>query len=101
MARHAEYAPRVDTKVRLRQDHVDLLKAEGERRGLGRNRLIEAALDAYFGLTPTGPRLQTAPADPSLTQGGPRKASRVAPRLGKTADAMEAQSATRTPRRTP
>ena len=101
MPRPQEYAPRVDTKVRLRVDHADLLKAEVESRGIGRNRLIEMALDQFFGLTPTGPRMPRPDPAAKLTQGGPRKPSRVSPRLGKGAEAMEAQSESRTPRRTP
>ena len=101
MARPQEYVRRVDTKVRLREDHADLLKTEGDKRGLGRNRLIEMALDQFFGLTPHGPRMPKADPATRLAQGGPRKPSRVSPRLGKASDAMEAQSESRTPRRTP
>lgn len=101
MARPPEYAPRVDTKVRLRADHAALLRTEGEKRTLGRNRLIEMALDQFFGITPTGPRLKTADPAAPLAQGGPRKPSRVTPRIGKASDALEAQSEARTPRRTP
>lgn len=102
MARPRTYAEtRVDTKVRLRQDHVDLLRSAQEERGLGRNKVIEMALDAFFGIKSTAPKLQRTPVAPDLGPSSPEKPSRTSPRLQRPAAAMEAQSAARTPRRTP
>lgn len=102
MARPTEYdGTRVDTKVRLRADHARLLKDASEERGLGRNRLVEMALDAFFGLTAVGPRLAKMPTDPDLSQGTPKTPPRARPRLQSSGSAMEAQSARRTPRRAP
>lgn len=102
MPRPAEYdQERIDTKVRLRPDHARLLREASQERGLGRNRLVEAALDAFFGITPTGPRLARMPKDPNIVTGTPKTAPRVSPRVRKTGSAMEAQSRARTPRRAP
>lgn len=61
MPRPQEYGPRVDTKVRLRADHARLLQEASQDRGLGRNRLIEMALDQFFGIRATAPKLQASP----------------------------------------
>ena len=93
MPRPAEYdQDRVDTKVRLRADHVRLLREAQEERGLGRNRLVEMALDAFFGITPTGPRMPRPPAAPNLSQGSPKTAPRVTTRLSRPGQAMAARS---------
>lgn len=79
---------RVDTKVRLRTDHARLLKEETDRGGLSRNRLIERALDQFFGLN--GPRLQHAQADPTMVRPGvePEVEPRTRPRIQRTSQAM-------------
>lgn len=101
MARPQEYeGPRVDTKVRLRPDHARLLREASDERGLGRNRLVEMALDAFFGIKSTAPKLKRTPVDPNL-QGGPRPRStaRVSTRLARPGQAFENQAEAAAPRR--
>lgn len=91
MARPKKYQDgRIDTKVRLRADHRDLLDRECEARRVSRNVLIEAALDRYFGIRATAPRL--AKPDPGQALNGPRATTpaRVAPRVPHVGEAQQA-----------
>lgn len=105
MARPTEYAaPRIDTKVRLREDHRDLLAAAQIERGVGRNRLVEIALDEFFGLTSRAraPRMPRPAPDQAL--GGPTRSqgsSRTSPRVQQvgTAQAEQAEAKDVTPGR--
>lgn len=79
MARPKQYdGKRADTKVRLRPDHADLLRQAVEERGLSRNRLIEMALDAFFDIRSTSPRLQKSPKEVTPI---PKTTTRRSPRL--------------------
>lgn len=100
MARPREYdGRRVDTKVRLRPDHVDLIKAYEDQHGPGqRNKIIEAALDRFFGIRATRPKLAVTPA-PDAKLGGPtpKGKTRTAPRLPHVGEEQATQSEARTP----
>lgn len=84
------YTPRVDTKVRLRQDHADLLARAVDETGLSRNRLIEIALDGYF--KPVQPRMPRPTPDQELGQGDSRGTSRTQPRVQRIGEAQAAAS---------
>lgn len=98
MARPQEYVqPRVDTKVRLTADHARLLKAAQEERGLGRNRLIEMALDEFFNGKGKRPRLKKT--DPGQAIAGPAastdRPARHAPRVAQIGKGIEEASTER------
>ena len=93
MARPVEYAqPRVDTKVRLTSEHARLLKEAQAERGLGRNRLIEMALDDFFHGKGVKPRL--AKADPAKAPTSPpsKGTARHAPRVAQVGKGIQEAS---------
>lgn len=100
MARPQEYdGPRVDTKVRLRPDHARLLREAIEERGIGRNRLIELALDQFFGIRSTSPKLKRTPADPNLQAARAASTTRTSPRLRRPGQEMVDQAEAAAPAR--
>lgn len=89
MPRPQKYARRVDTKVRLRQDHRDRLDDEAETRGISRNLVIEGILDAHF--KTKAPRLAKAPVAPDLQRAAQASQSRTTPRLRHPGEEQAAQ----------
>lgn len=94
MARPKQYTEkRLDTKVRLREDHRRLLAEYEEENGVGRNRVIELALDRFFDLRSTAPRLKRAPADPKIVKpGAAAGTTRTRPRIAHVGEAAQAQA---------
>lgn len=102
MVRPKEYDNRIDTKVRLRQDHVDRLAAHEAESGLARNRIIEQALDVFFGIRTRRPKLVTSPPpDVSIGKGSGKKATKRTPHLARLGEEYAAQSEARSARPTP
>lgn len=96
MPKPKRYDDRVETKVRLRTDHHAKLQAMTETDpSVSRNRIIEAALDEFFGKK--RPRLTPTPAAGTKLGQAPRGASRTAPRIQSIGEAQQADAERRAP----
>ena len=91
MPRPQKYARRVDTKIRLRQDHRDRLDSIVEDTpGLSRNALVEQILDAHF--KTKAPKLKKTPVDPVVQRAADAGNARTSPRLRHAGQEHAAQS---------